>query len=70
MKCLPVNARVDVCVNVDVKLIYRQPGSGELREEVLRREAQLRARYVGNTHEALIAEAKRAALADEELGAG
>jgi hypothetical protein len=70
MKCLPINARVDVCVSVDVKLIYRTPGSGDLREEVVRREAQLKAKYVGTAHEAQIAEAVRAALADEELAAG
>ncbi|MCU0561351.1 MAG: hypothetical protein MUD16_14305 [Desulfobacterales bacterium] len=70
MKCLPVNARVDVCVSVDVKLIYRQPASGDLREEVVRREARLKASYAGTCHEAQIAEAVRAALVDEELGAG
>jgi hypothetical protein len=70
MKCLPVNASVDVCVSVDVKLIYRTPSSGELRDEVVRREAQLKAKYAGSTHEAMIAEAVCAALAGEELGAG
>jgi hypothetical protein len=70
MKCLPINEFVDLCVSADVKLIYRQPGSGELRNEVVRREAQLKAKYAGTTHEAAIAEALRAALAAEELGAG
>ncbi len=70
MKCLPINASVDVCVSIDVKVIYRTPGSGELREEVVRREAQLKARHVGTTHEKAIAEAVCAALTGEELGAG
>jgi hypothetical protein len=70
MKCLPINAGVDLCVSVEVKLIYRAPGSGELRDELVRREAQLKAKYAGTTHEAAIAEAVRAALAGEELGAG
>lgn len=70
MKCLPINARVDVCVSVEVKLIYRTPGTGDLRFELVRREAQLKAKHIGSTHEAAIAETVRAAMAEEELGAG
>jgi len=67
MKCLPIEDRVDVCVSVDVKLIYRKPGQGDLRSELLRKEVQLKARHIGSQHEAAIAETVRQALAAEAL---
>jgi hypothetical protein len=69
MKCLPIEGRVDVCVSVDVKLIYRTPGRGDLRAELIRKEAQLKARYIGSQQEAAIAETVRQALATEALDA-
>jgi hypothetical protein len=69
MKCLPLHEFVDLCVSVDVKLIYRKPGTGDLRFELVRREAQLKAQHVGRTQEAAIAEAVRTAMAEEDLGA-
>ncbi|RPJ70530.1 MAG: hypothetical protein EHM15_11655 [Desulfobacteraceae bacterium] len=70
MKCLPLHELVDVCVSVDVKLIYRKPGTGDLRFELVRREAQLKAQHIGRTQEAAIADAVRTAMAEEEIGAG
>jgi hypothetical protein len=67
MKCLPIEDRVDVCVSIDVKLIYRTPGRGDLRAELIRKEAQLKARHIGSQHEATIAETVRQALATEAL---
>ena len=67
MKCLPIEDRVDVCVSVDVKLIYRKPGRGDLRDELIRKEAQLKARHIGSQHEAAIAETVRQALTTEAL---
>ncbi len=70
MKCLPLHELVDVCVSVDVKLIYRKPGTGDLRFELVRRESQLNAQHIGRTQEAAIADAVRTAMAEEEIGAG
>jgi hypothetical protein len=68
MKCLEIKHSVDVCVKVDVKLIYRKPVSEDLQKALTRNEAMLKAAYLGTRHETNIADEIRQALLKEELG--
>ena len=64
MKCLSLNSDIDVCVSVDVKLIYKKPGSGDLDDELRRIDDRSRAKHLGTGFEARIAQT----IADELAG--
>jgi hypothetical protein len=68
MKCLEIKDGVDICVKVDVKLIYRKPESEDLQEALSRKETMLKAAYLGTKYEANIADEIRQTLFKEELG--
>jgi hypothetical protein len=68
MKCLEVKDSVDICVKVDVKLIYRKPESEDIQKALTRKEAMLKAAYLGTRYEANIADEIRQALLKEDLG--
>ncbi|CAB5090190.1 hypothetical protein D3OALGA1CA_858 [Olavius algarvensis associated proteobacterium Delta 3] len=56
MKCIPVTDEMDVCVTVRVKMIYKSSPTGELDEELLRKDTKLKADDVGHSFEGDIAE--------------
>jgi hypothetical protein len=66
MKCLSVNDQMDVCVTVSVKVIFMKSASGELEEELARKDTRLRAEYLGRTHEEAIARKLREDLLNEQ----
>lgn len=61
MKCLQLSRDVDICVSVDVKLIYKKPANDNLEDELRRLDAQARAKHLGAGFESLIAQT----IADE-----
>ena len=67
MKCTQINPDVDICVTVDVKLIYRRPHDGEIRTELVRNDAVRKARYLGSKFEAEIAGNLADAMQAEDL---
>jgi hypothetical protein len=67
MICLNVTEAMDVCITIDAKVIYKKKASGELEEEVFRKDTQLWGEYIARQFEPEIAEKVRKKLA-EELG--
>jgi len=56
MKCIAVSDDLDVCVTVKVKMIYKSDPTGDLADELLRKDTKLKADYVGQSFEMDIAE--------------
>jgi len=64
MRCISVHDDLDVCVTVKVKMIYKAASTGELGDELLRRDTKLKADYVGQSFEQDIAERIKAKLSE------
>lgn len=56
MKCIGVNDDLDVCVTVRVKMIYKSESTGDLADELIRKDDKLKADHVGQSFEEDIAE--------------
>ena len=65
MICLNVTEDMDVCITINAKIIYKKKASGELEEEVFRKDNQLRGEYIAHQLEPEIAEKVREKLAEE-----
>jgi len=56
MKCIRLeDAGVDICVTIQVKPIFMEKPSGELKEELERLETARVLKHIGATHEETIA---------------
>jgi hypothetical protein len=67
MKCTKVTPEVDICVTVDVKLIYKRRHDGDIKTELIRNDAVRKARYLGSKFEPQIARNLADALQEEDL---
>ena len=56
MKCISLADDLDVCVTVKVKVIHKSDPTGDLADELLRKDTKLKADYVGKSFEEDIAE--------------
>ena len=66
MKCLPLNRDVDICVSVDVKLIYKKSNQDDLENELRRKNTHARAKHLGDGFEAHIARTVLEALSSND----
>ena len=64
MKCIGVNDDLDVCVTVRVKMIYKSDSTGDLADELIRKDDKLKAEYAGQSFEQDIAETIKEKLMD------
>jgi len=64
VKCISVNNELDVCVTVKVKMIYKSDPTGDLADELLRKDTKLKADYVGQSFEQEISERIKERLLD------
>jgi hypothetical protein len=55
MKCLKLNSQMDVCVTVNVKVIFHTPPKDDLQDALERNEIKLKSQHLGAKHEAAIA---------------
>jgi hypothetical protein len=67
MKCTPITPDIDVCVTVEVKLIYKRPHDGDIKTELIRNDALRKARYLGSKFEAEIAAHLAGAMPAEDF---
>jgi hypothetical protein len=65
MFCLQVTDEIDVCINIEARVVFKKKGSGALEEEVFRNDTRLRAEHQARGFEAEIAEKVRKRLAEE-----
>jgi hypothetical protein len=68
MKCTRIKDGVEVCVTVNVKLIYPAPPGGDIRTELARNEAIRKAQYIGTKCEQQIVETIKQQMIAEDLG--
>lgn len=57
MKCLPLEDDIDICVSVEVKLIYKKSAGDDLEVELRRIDTRSRAKHLGAGFEDRIARA-------------
>jgi hypothetical protein len=68
MKCLQVAEGVDVCVTVNVKLIYRKKKTDDIKLELIRNDAMRMAQHMGSREEAAMAAKIKDGLGEVDLG--
>jgi hypothetical protein len=68
MKCIEVQPGVDLCVSVDVKLIYKVAGTGDIRQELIRNDAIRMAKHRGARFEEEIVRKVGEEMAGQDLG--
>jgi hypothetical protein len=65
MKCLKLNQQMDVCVTVNVKVIFHKAREDNLLDAVQKKETILKAQHLGAQHEEAIAADIKAQLLED-----